>query len=100
MGLNFKSVPTAPAEPVQEVVQAAPAVVEEVKQYDIVADRQQLNAQLVNSQEVDTIVSTIELDNLESIVSFGHEATATVKGSTHSLRYFAISPRALTVSPT
>lgn len=74
MGLNFKSVPTAPAEPVQEVVQAAPAVVEEVKQYDIVADRQQLNAQLVNSQEVDTIVSTIELDNLESIVSFGHEA--------------------------
>lgn len=74
MGLNFKSVPTAPAEPVQEAVQAAPAVVEEVKQYDIVADRQQLNAQLVNSQEVDTIVSTIELDNLESIVSFGHEA--------------------------
>jgi uncharacterized protein YaaN involved in tellurite resistance len=74
MGLNFKSVPTAPAEPVQEVVQAAPAVVEEVKQYDIVADRQQLNTQLVNSQEVDTIVSTIELDNLESIVSFGHEA--------------------------
>lgn len=74
MGLNFKSVPTAPAEPVQEAVQAAPAVVEEVKQYDIVADRQQLNTQLVNSQEVDTIVSTIELDNLESIVSFGHEA--------------------------
>ncbi len=74
MGLNFKSVPTAPAEPVQEVVQAAPAVVEEVKQYDIVADRQQLNTKLVNSQEVDTIVSTIELDNLESIVSFGHEA--------------------------
>ncbi len=74
MGLNFKSVPTAPAEPVQEAVQAAPIVVEEVKQYDIVADRQQLNTQLVNSQEVDTIVSTIELDNLESIVSFGHEA--------------------------
>ena len=74
MGLNFKSVPTAPAEPVQEAVQAAPVVVEEVKQYDIVADRQQLNTQLVNSQEVDTIVSTIELDNLESIVSFGHEA--------------------------
>lgn len=74
MGLNFKSVPTAPAEPVQEAAQAAPVVVEEVKQYDIVADRQQLNTQLVNSQEVDTIVSTIELDNLESIVSFGHEA--------------------------
>ena len=74
MGLNFKSVPTAPAEPVQEAVLAAPVVVEEVKQYDIVADRQQLNTQLVNSQEVDTIVSTIELDNLESIVSFGHEA--------------------------
>ena len=45
-----------------------------VEQYDIVADRQQMNAQLVNSPEVDELVSTIELDNLETIVSFGAQA--------------------------
>lgn len=47
---------------------------EVVEQYDIVADRQQMNAQLVNSAEVDALVSTIEIDNLETIVSFGAEA--------------------------
>lgn len=45
-----------------------------VEQYDIVADRQQMNAQLVNSPEVDALVSTIEIYNLDTIVSFGAEA--------------------------
>ncbi|MBE6861912.1 MAG: toxic anion resistance protein [Ruminococcus sp.] len=71
MGLNFNSKPTAPQ---PEVVPAVANEIEEVKQYDIVADRQQMNTELVNSQEVDAIVSTIELDNLETIVSFGAEA--------------------------
>ena len=48
--------------------------IEAVTSYDIVADRQQMNTELVNSPEVDAIVSTIEIDNLESIVSFGSEA--------------------------
>ncbi|MBQ8824960.1 MAG: toxic anion resistance protein [Ruminococcus sp.] len=66
MGLNFnKPVVTQQAQPV------ITTEIEEVKQYDIVADRQQMNAELVNSAEVDAIVSTIELDNLETIVSFG-----------------------------
>ena len=47
--------------------------IEEVKQYDIVADRQQLNTTLTNSKEVDDIVSTIEVYNLDTIVSFGSE---------------------------
>ena len=47
--------------------------IEEVKQYDIVADRQQLNPTLTNSKEVDDIVSTIEVYNLDTIVSFGSE---------------------------
>lgn len=47
--------------------------IEEVKQYDIVADRQQLNTTLTNSKEVDDIVSTIEVYNLDAIVSFGSE---------------------------
>lgn len=45
-----------------------------VEQYDIVADRNEMNARLVNSPEVDEIVSTIEVYNLDSIVSFGAEA--------------------------
>ena len=47
--------------------------IEVVEQYDIVSDRQQMNTQLVGSQEVDDIVSTIEVNNLETIVSFGSE---------------------------
>ena len=48
--------------------------IEVVESYDIVTDRQELNAALMNSPEVDAIVSTIELDNLETIVSFGAQA--------------------------
>ena len=45
--------------------------IEVVEKYDIVADRQQMNAELVNSKEVDDIVSTIEVYNMDTIVSFG-----------------------------
>lgn len=68
MGLDFSKTP------VQTQTADAPAVpdvVEEVKTYDIVADRQQMNQELVNSQEVDALVSTIEINNLETIVTFG-----------------------------
>jgi len=50
----------------------------EVQPYDIVADREQMNAALVNSDEVDAIVSTIEVFNLETIVTFGAEAAEEV----------------------
>lgn len=69
MGLNFgKTEPEAGS-----VVVAEKNEIEEVKQYDIVADRQQLNTELTNSKEVDDIVSTIEVYNLDTIVSFGSE---------------------------
>lgn len=73
MGLDFSK--TTTAEPVAAAVQAPEAKneIEVVQNYDIVADRQQMNAQLVNSEEVDRIVSTIELDNMDTIVSFGAE---------------------------
>ena len=45
-----------------------------VQQYDILADREQMNQSLVNSQEVDAIVSTITLDDMGSIVTFGSHA--------------------------
>ena len=68
MGLNFS----------KTAVMQQPAAVdvknEIVESYDIVEDRKQMNAALVNSEEVDALTSTIELDNLETIVSFGAEA--------------------------
>lgn len=68
MGLDFsKSAPQAAPAP-EESMELA------VKEYDIVADRQQMNQTLVNSQEVDDLVSTIEIDNMETIVTFGAHA--------------------------
>lgn len=49
-----------------------------VEEYDIVADRQKMTAQLVNSEEVDRLVSTIEVHNPETIVSFGAEVAAEI----------------------
>ena len=83
MGLDFSKV----AKQQPEVVDAAPAQVidaqpaaapvmevkDEVAKYDIVADRQQMNNALVGSKEVDALVSTIEVNNMETIVSFGAE---------------------------
>lgn len=69
MGLDFS----------KTAVGAAPSAatveneIEVVKPYDIAADRAQMNEALVNSKEVDDIVSTIEVFNLETIASFGSE---------------------------
>ena len=71
MGLDFSK--TAQ----QSVVTTPPAAkneIEVVERYDIVADRQEMNTRLVDSPEVDALVSTIEINNLETIVSFGAEA--------------------------
>ena len=71
MGLDFTKTAQAPEEVTVPDTKNELVVVES---YDIVADRQQMNAELANSAEVDALVSTIEIDNLESIVSFGAEA--------------------------
>ena len=70
MGLDFSKTsrqqsPVGAPEPQNELV---------VQSYDIVEDRKQMNADLVNSAEVDAIVSTIEVNNMESIVTFGAHA--------------------------
>ena len=77
MGLDFSKMPKAQPEQTIINTEAVPTVTNEiqpVEQYDIVADRQQMNAELVNSQEVDALVSTIAIDDLETIVTFGSEA--------------------------
>lgn len=72
MGIDFSKV-TPQASPV-ESAPAASTEIETVQPYDIMADRQQMNETLTNSEEVDALVSTIEVNNLETIVSFGAEA--------------------------
>ncbi len=68
MGLDFTKSTTQAAPAPEEPTELA------VQEYDIVADRQQMNQTLVNSQEVDDLVSTIEIDNMETIVTFGAHA--------------------------
>ncbi len=72
MGLDFSKTAT-PQQTSTNIVEPQYEI-EEVKQYDIIEDRQQMNANLVNSAEVDSIVSTIEVNNLDTIVTFGSEA--------------------------
>lgn len=45
-----------------------------VEKYDIAEDRERLSKELANSQELDDVVSTIQVYELESIVTFGAEA--------------------------
>ncbi len=62
MALNFNHATTGtPARP-QDV---------EVKEYDILADREAVKEQLAKTTEIDELTSQIEVDNLESIVTFG-----------------------------
>lgn len=71
MGLDFSKTGTTEAPVTAATVENE---IETVEPYDIVADRKQMNETLVDSREVDAIVSTIEVYNLETIVSFGAEA--------------------------
>ena len=45
-----------------------------VKEYDIAADRQQMTQELAKSPDVDALLNTIEINNMDTSVSFGAEA--------------------------
>ena len=71
MALDFKR----PAGMGQTAVSPqAKAEVAVVEKDDIVEDRKRLSEELANSQELDDVVSTIQVYELESIVTFGAEA--------------------------
>ena len=80
MGLDFSK--AKPQTEIQTAIQTAPQTEVQVgtpenpvvESYDIVADRQQMNATLVDSKEVDDLCSKIQIDNMETIVTFGAEA--------------------------
>ena len=71
MAVDFSK--TAEKNMAQTAAGIAPAAPElpEVKEYNIAADRQDMTKALVGSKEVDDIVSTIEVNNMESVVTFG-----------------------------
>lgn len=69
MALDFgRPVQQAPA------LQQTPTEELAVQPYDIVEDRKQMTQTLTNSAEVDALTSTIEVRNMETIVSFGASA--------------------------
>lgn len=77
MGLDFTKAQTQQTSQLTSVVNKTDTQqneIEVVESYDITADRENLNTQLVNSPEVDALCSQIEVDNLETIVSFGAPA--------------------------
>ena len=76
MGLDFTRKPTdaQPAVAPQLKVPETPPEVEAVQQYDIIEDRKEMTKQLERSPEIDRLVSTIHLDNMETIVGFGAPA--------------------------
>ena len=71
MGLDFSRPSSGAIQAQEQVVSAPPAEQENYQQYDIIADRQQMNQTMTNSPEVDRLASQIEVYNLETIVSFG-----------------------------
>lgn len=71
MALDFKRPAGMGQTAVSPQTKAEVAVVEK---YDIVEDRERLSKELANSQELDDVVSTIQVYELESIVTFGAEA--------------------------
>ena len=79
MGLDFsktqpQSVPTTATMETTSINLVTSTVqneIQPVESYDIVSDRKKMNQELVNSAEVDALCSKIEIDNLETIVTFG-----------------------------
>ncbi len=75
MGLDFTKFADQQA---QQNAAAQPAPVAErevidIEEYNIVTDRENLTTALVGSEEVDKLVSTIEVHNMDTIVTFGEE---------------------------
>lgn len=65
---------------------------EVVESYDIVDDRKNMESTLVGSAEVDALVSTISVDDMNSIVTFGSEAADEIaKASDAVLNSMSIS---------
>ncbi len=76
MGIDFnKPIPVQQDVPTAQPVRPSVSLLkEEPEKYDIVADRNNMTAQLANSPEIDRLTSQIKLSDVNSIVKFGAEA--------------------------
>ncbi|SDA10371.1 Uncharacterized conserved protein YaaN involved in tellurite resistance [Ruminococcus sp. YE71] len=75
MGLDFSKSAAAAQEAAAaaeaKVVDAAVADAPEQQSFDIVEAREEMNTKLVNSPEVDALVSTVDINDMSTIVGFG-----------------------------
>lgn len=71
MGIDFSKSSQSVQTSANNSAQMIEAQAENTETFDITSERENLNKELVNSPEVDAIVSTISVDDPDSIVSFG-----------------------------
>ena len=79
MGLDFSKAKTSEA--VTNDVAGNEVVETTTQTFDIAVESEKLKNELVNSAEVDALVSKIELNNLDSIVTFGGEVATEISKS-------------------
>lgn len=88
MAMNFNR-PTP--QPVQEPATQDP-VIEEVQSYDIIADRDATSKALAHSPEVEALTATIDVNNLDTIITFGAQSAEEIsKASDVVLRSMSLS---------
>lgn len=80
MGLDFSKAKTSEAEAVTSDV-AENEALPTVQTFDIAVESAKIKNELADSAEVDALVSKIELDNLDSIVTFGGEVATEISKS-------------------
>lgn len=70
MGLDFNKASSVPTSEPEEQIEENTAL----EKYDILKEREKMNKQYVNSAEVDALVSTIDISDMQTIVKFGADA--------------------------
>lgn len=81
MGMNFENLSNDNNADNKVIVQKQQSNAMEVLPYSIQEDRNQLTQELVDSKEVDDLVSTISVSDPESIVTFGGEVAEEISKS-------------------
>jgi len=81
MGLDFTKAKQSEASVVTDTAVEGETLPATTQTFDIAVESEKLRNDLVNSAEVDALVSKIELDNLDSIVTFGGEVATEISKS-------------------
>lgn len=81
MGLDFSKAKQSEASVVTDTAIEGETLPATTQTFDIAVESEKLRNDLVNSAEVDALVSKIELDNLDSIVTFGGEVATEISKS-------------------